>query len=335
MVKPQTGALSALTRVSLIGGLALFAILVWRVGPHLIGGLLLQVGWALPFVFLPYAFVTALEASGWWFAFAHNSCPLRFIELLRLSVAAKAVQLVTPSISQAGDLMKIHLLRLTGMGADVSTASVVAAKTTIAISELLFTGTGLVLALSYVAIEPLLVTTMGIGILMMGLFVAGLLVGQCIGLFRPLIWASRRLSVLTKFIARHEGFLSSTDSMLKGYLRDRRRFCLSCLGYFLGWVAGAIEAWVFLSILGLPHNLLSALVIQVWLVIVTRLTTFVPANLGTHEAGIVVIFAFLGLAPESAMVFALLRRVRQLGWIAAGLSLLAKVPRAQHSRLFG
>jgi hypothetical protein len=87
--------------------------------------------------------------------------------------------------------------------------------------------------------------------------------------------------------------------------------------------------------LELPHDLLSALVVQVWLVIVTRLTAFVPANLGTHEAGIVVIFAFLGLAPESAMVFALLRRVRQIGWIAAGLGLLAKVPRAQHARLFG
>jgi uncharacterized protein (TIRG00374 family) len=334
MVEPQTRPLAALTRVPLIGGLALFAILVWRVGPDLIGGLLLKVGWALPFVFLPHACVTTLEASGWWFTFSQHGCPIRFVDILRFSVAAKAVQLVTPSISQAGELVKIHLLRLTGVRGDISTASVVAAKTMITISELLFIGTGLVVALSYVTIEPLLATSVGIGILMMGLFVAGLLVWQRIGFFRPLIWASRRLSVLKKFMARHEAFLSSTDSILKAYLCDRRRCCLSCLAYFLGWVAGVIEAWVFLSMLELPHDLLSALVVQVWLVIVTRLTAFVPANLGTHEAGIVVIFAFLGLAPESAMVFALLRRVRQIGWIAAGLGLLAKVPRAQHARLF-
>ena len=247
MVKPQTRPLAALTRVPLLGGLALFAILVWRVGPDLIGGLLLQVGRALPLVFLPHAFVTSLEASGWWFAFSQNGCPIRFVEILRFNVAAKAVQLVTPSISQAGELVKIHLLRHTGVGADVSTASVVAAKTTITISELLFIGTGLVVTLSYVTIEPLLVASVGMGILTMGLFVTGLLVWQRIGFFRPLIWAGRRLGVLTKFINRHEGFLSSTDSMLKEYLRDRRRFCLSCLGYFLGWVAGAIEAWVFLN----------------------------------------------------------------------------------------
>jgi len=324
-----------LTRVLLIGGLGLFAILVWRIGPDSIGELLLKVGWAWPLVFLPHALVTALQASGWWFAFSQNGCPIRYLEIVRFSVAAKAIHHVTPSISQAGELVKIHLLRLAGVGADVSTASVVAAKTTIIISEFLFIGIGLVVAHSYITIEPPLATSAGIGILMMVLAVAGVLVWQRIGLFRPIIWISRRLSVLTKFLDRYQGFLSSTDYMLREYLGEGRRFSLSCLGYFLGWVAGAVEAWVFLSILGLPNDPLSALLVQVCLVLVTRLTAFVPANLGTYEAGAVMIFSFLGLAAESAIAFALLHRVRQIVWIAAGLTLLAKIPRAQHSRLLG
>jgi len=324
MVEPQAGPLSALTCVLMIGGLGLFAILVWRVGPNRIGGMLLRVGWALPLVLVPHTLVTVLEALGWWLAFPQQGCPIRFIEILRFTVAAKAIQLVTPSISQAGELVKIHLLRLSGVGADVSIVSVVAAKTTITISELLFIGTGLTVVLSYLAIEPLLATSVGIGILLMGLLVAGVVVWQRIGFFHPLVWVSRRFSVLTKFVDRHEGFLVSTDGMLKEYLRERKRFGLSCLGYFLGWVAGALETWVFLSFLGPPHDLLSALVVQVWLAIVTRLTAFVPANLGTHEAGAVMIFSFLGFAPEEAMAFALLRRVRQIGWSAAGLGLLAK-----------
>ena len=332
-LEPKALSRSILTRVFLIGGLVLFAILVWRIGPDSIGGLLLKVGWTLPLVFLPHALVTALEATGWWFAFPQNVCPIKYLEILRFSVAAKAIQHVTPSISQAGELVKIHLLRLTGVGADVSTASVVAAKTTITISEFLFIGIGLAVALSYITLEPLLVTSVGIGILMMGLAVAGVLVWQRLGLFRPLIWISRRLSVLTRFLDRHEDFLSSTDCMLREYLGEGRRFCLSCLGYFLGWVAGAAEAWVFLSILGLSNDPLFALLVQVWLVLVTRLTAFVPANLGTHEAGAVMIFSFLGLTAESAMAFALLRRVRQIVWIALGLVILAKFPRAQYSRL--
>jgi len=318
---------SILTPVFSIGGLALFAILVWRSGPELIGSLLFKVGWALPLVFLPHALVTALEASGWWFAFPQNGCPIRLIEILRFSVAAKAIQHVTPSISQTGELLKIHLLRLTSVSADVSTASVVAAKTTITLAELVFISIGLAAVLSYITVEPLLVMSLSIGIVVMCFAVAGLLVWQRMGLFRPLVWLSRRLRVLTTFVDRYEDFLFSTDCMLREYLSEGRRFCLSWLGYFLGWLAGALEAWVFLSILGLPNDPLSALVVQAWLVLVTRLTAFVPANLGTHEVGAVMIFSFLGLSAESAMAFALLRRLRQIVWIALGLTVLAKVPR--------
>jgi hypothetical protein len=69
---------------------------------------------------------------------------------------------------------------------------------------------------------------------------------------------------------------------------------------------------VFLSILGLSNDPLFALLVQVWSVFVTRLTAFVPANLGTYEVGAVMIISFLGLTADSAMAFALLRRVRQI-----------------------
>jgi uncharacterized membrane protein YbhN (UPF0104 family) len=70
-------------------------------------------------------------------------------------------------------------------------------------------------------------------------------------------------------------------------------------------------------------------------VIVTRLTAFVPANLGTQEAGAVMIFSFLGFSADSAMAFALLCRIRQIFWVALGLGILAKIPHARQARLFG
>ena len=314
-------------RMLLVVGLGLFAILIWRIGPASIGGLLLKVGWSLPLVFLPHALVTVLEASGWWFAFSRKGCPIKFKQILRFTVSAKAVQLMTPSMAQAGELVKIHLLRHSGVRADVSVASVISAKTTMTIAELLFIGFGLVLALSYVRVEPYVVMSASIGIILMGLFVIGVLAWQRFGLFRSFVWVSQRLHVLARFLDQHQGLLSSTDGMVKEFLRERRRFGLSCGGYFFGWVVGALEAWVFLSLLGLPNDVLSALVIQVWLVIVTRLTAFMPANLGTQEAGALMIFSLLGLAPEPAMAFSVLRRLRQIGWTGAGVGLLAKSSR--------
>jgi uncharacterized protein (TIRG00374 family) len=324
-----------LTRLLLIGGLALFVFLIWRSGPHLIHMFLWKVGWALPLVFLPHGFVTAFEASGWWYAFPGKGCPIKFVEILRFTVAAKAVQHMTPSISQAGELLKIHLLRLTGMSPDIGTVSVIAAKTTVTLAELLFIGIGLAVAFSYIPVEPLLAISASAGVLIMCLAVIALLAWQRTGFFRLLTNAGKRVRILASFLNRYEDFFDSTDRLLQEYIGDGRRFCLSWLGYFSGWTAGTLEAWLFLTILGLPNDPGSALLIQAWLVLVTRLTAFVPANLGTHEAGAVMIFSLLGLGADGAMAFALLRRVRQIGWIALGLAILAKAPRARVSLTIG
>jgi len=328
--RPEAGRVygSYLTRALLMGGLVLFVLLVWRIGPSSIGSLLWRIGWALPFVFLPYVLVIAFETLGWWFAFPSHRHPIGLYDIMRCTVAAKSVQLVMPSISQAGEFAKLDLLRTIGVNSDVGTASVVVAKTTIIIAELLFIGTGLAVSLSYIAVEPSVIASVLVGVAVMGVAVVGLLFWQRIGMFRSLIWVSRRLRVLTAFVDRHEGFLSSTDSLIKEYMDEKKRFGLSCLAFFLGWAAGVAEVWVLLSVLGLPQGTLSALVIQVWSVIVTRLTTFVPGNLGTQEAGMVAIFSLLGLTPESGMAFAILRRIRQVGWIAVGFGLFAKASRA-------
>jgi glycosyltransferase 2 family protein len=326
-LQPRVSYGTHLTRWFLAGGLLLFLALLWRVGLGPIGQLLWKAGWALPLVFVPYALMIVCEALGWCFAFP-SSRSVHFRDLFRLTVATKAVQLLTPSITQAGEFMKVHLLRATGVKMDISAASVVVAKTTITIAELLFIGFGLTFVLGYMTVEPVMAMSVALGIVVMGVGVVAVLIWQRIGLFRPLIWVSRRIGALASFIDRHEALLSSTESIVREHLDERRRFGLSCLWFFLGWAAGIVEAWAFLSLLGLPYDIPSALVIQVWSVIVTRLTTFIPGNLGAQEAGIVMIFSFLGLSPESAMAFALLRRLRQLGWIAAGLGYLAKISRS-------
>jgi glycosyltransferase 2 family protein len=316
-----------LTRWFLAGGLLLFLVLLWRVGPSAIGQLLWKAGWAIPLVFVPYALKIVCEALGWRFAFPSGPKSIRFNDLVRLTVATKAVQLLTPSITQAGEFMKVHLLRTTGIAVDIGAASVVVAKTTITIAEFLFIMLGLTVALGYMTVEPVLTMSVALGIVVMGFGLVGVLIWQRFGMFRPLIWISRRIGALASFVDRHKGLLSSTENIVREYLDERARFGCSLLWFFLGWTAGIVEAWAFLSILGLTSDIVSVGVIQVWSVIVTRLTTFIPGNLGVQEAGIVMIFSFIGLSPDSAMAFAVLRRLRELGWIAAGLGYLARMSR--------
>ncbi|MGD9852430.1 MAG: lysylphosphatidylglycerol synthase domain-containing protein [Nitrospirales bacterium] len=317
---------SRFTTVVFLLGFFLFALLMWQTGINDISRLVWDIGWSIPLIWVPFAFVIVCNACAWWAAFQSPVNPLLFLRLIRISISAQAIQLITPSIAQAGELLKIHLLRSAGVPVDVGIASVVSAKTTIILTELLFIGMGLLILPKFLAIDSSLLSSLTMGLVAISLLLAGLIIWQHTGLFRPVIWLGRRLNMLTALIDRHEGMLSSTDGILKAFLGRHKRFSLSCLGHFLGWAAGAGEAWIFLFLLGLSPDFFSAMLIQVWLMIVNRLTSFVPANLGTQEAGVMAVFAFLGLTPEQALAFALLRRMRQIGWIALGLCLLMDAP---------
>jgi glycosyltransferase 2 family protein len=314
------------TRWFLAGGLLLFALLLWRTRLDHVGELLWQARWAFALVCIPYALVLVCETLGWRFAFPASRL-LSFSELLRLTVAAKAVQFLTPSIIQAGEFMKVHLLLESGVKVDMAAASVVVAKTTMMIAELLFIALGLSVALGYVAVEPAVALSVTLGLIIMALCLIGGLFLQHAGLFRPLVWVSRHIRFLAAFIDRHEGLLSSTERIVQAHLTEKRRFAWSCFWFFMGWAAGIVEVWMFMNILGVPAEVPSALFIQVWSLVVTRLTTFIPGGLGAQEAGSIITFSFLGLSAESAMAFAVLRRLRQLGWIAVSLGCLTKASR--------
>src|SRR5207237_6586830 len=126
-----------------------------------------------------------------------------------------AIQMITPAIAQAEELLRIQLLRSAGVGTDVGTASVVAAKTTIMIAELLFIALGLAVAPTLLTHEPSLSISVGIGSFLMSVSSVGFLLWQRVGPFAPAIWLSRRLKVLTAFLNRHNEMLVRTEAILK------------------------------------------------------------------------------------------------------------------------
>lgn len=305
-----------------LAGVALFSVLIWLVGAAPIGRLLLTVGWSVVLLPLPHVLVTLCETAGWWFAFSRDGCPLAYTTLLRFTVAAKTILSFTPSVSQAGELVKLHLLCRAGVRTDLATASVVTGKTTVAAAELAFIILGFTVSLGYVSIDPAVKMWTVVGVVVLAFALAGVLTWQWLGVFGPLVRLGRRLAVLRGFLDRHEPLLLSTDAILREYLvHHRARFWASGLAYFSIWLVGALETWLIMWMVGLPTHAPVVLFIHTWLVVVGRLTAFIPANLGTQEAGALMAFALVGLPAEGALAFSLLRRVRQLVWIATGLAL--------------
>jgi uncharacterized protein (TIRG00374 family) len=314
---------STIALVLLAGGAILFASLVWRTGPASIAALLMTVKSAAPALLVPYIVATLCEAGGWRFAFPPTNRSVSFADVVRYNMAAKAFQQITPSVSQASELIKIHLLRRDGVSLDESLASVIISKISITLAEVTYAGLGLLITALYMPVMPEAVTrSAGVAaIVASALLVAGIILVRRNGLLRPVLMFVQRSQRFAPWVDKHGHVFSSTDSLLANYLHHcRARFSLSGLSFFLAWATGAAETWLFLHVLGMPVGVFTALLIHVWLMIAIRLTAFVPGNVGTAEAATVMIFSYLHLSSEGALAFALLRRMRQLFAIATGLA---------------
>ena len=92
----------------------------------------------------------------------------------------------------------------------------------------------------------------------------------------------------------------------------------------LGWIIRGFE-WYFLSIsVNLGFSFLTALMLQPLLTTI-RFIPLTPAGLGIYEGSIIVILSFLGISPETTLIFSFLDRIDNLIVDLIGLKELRNV----------
>jgi len=118
-------------------------------------------------------------------------------------------------------------------------------------------------------------------------------------------------------------------SLAEFYLQQPRRLALSIFYHFMAWLLGAVEGWMILWFLGTPVSLVTATVIEAFGTGIRFATFLIPGSLGALEGGYAATFAALGLGGTMGVTFSLVRRLREIVWIAVGLIAFAllRVPR--------
>ena len=297
-------------------GTVLFAALLIRVGPEAVASLLAQLSWYLALIVVfPYSLMTTLDTLGWRFAFQRDAVPFR--SLLAARLAGEAFNMTTPTASVGGEAVKAWFIRPYVPLAE-SLPSVVIAKTTITIAQALYLATGLVVAMTVLPRTSTLLQIMqwllGLEILGVGGFVAVQVFG--------LLGAGGRVLQRLGLLAPTGGaqLMGQMDSALAHFYRDQPgRLVLSVTCHYLGWVLGALEAYLILWALGLPVSLSTAVLIDAFGSGVGFAAFLVPARLGAAEAGQVAVFMALGLGAPAGLTFALAQRVREAAWTGIGL----------------
>jgi hypothetical protein len=102
---------------------------------------------------------------------------------------------------------------------------------------------------------------------------------------------------------------------------------LATVSYFTGWLVEALETALILRLVGGPLNLGLAIAVEVAVSLVRSVGNVAPAGLGVQDAGYALLFEALGLPAPTTAAFVLLKRAKELVWIAVGYALLAAMRR--------
>jgi len=317
--------------IFLLVGLLTFAGLIWHIGPTNILSAIAGLGPLAFFVILLPSFLIYLsDAYGWRLTLRNHAAAVTFGRLLAIRTAGEVVNMTTPTAYVGGEPLKAALLKPYGVPMIEALASVITAKTTMTIAQVLFILIGIGLAFGLVGAPAagnsnaaLLTALVGVGLLLFGiaLFMMAQQIGLFLGLLNVLRWCRVRIPYLE---AREEKLRELDRTILDFYTHDRRAFLLSLGFFFLGWMAEALEVYAILYFIGGPSvDPLAAIAICALSVFIKGGTFFIPGSLGAQEGGNLLVLVAFGYSDVTGLAFALLRRVRELVWIAIGLVCLA------------
>jgi len=304
------------TRLVVVAGVATFLCLLWRFDPARVWRQLVAFGWGFA-VLMPFQILDhMLNAWGWKLAFPPESAGgVGFWDLVRVRVAGDGVNYLTPSANIGGEFVRPGMLR-SSLSDDVKITSVLVAKVTQSVGQAFFviSGVGYLLHAHLFDFDGPQATLGAFGV---GGILLGLVVGVGLLVMEPPAWFARRFPRAVEASAGVRG-------LLKSYLKNHPARLLGSIAMFmLGYAWGAAEVWIIGHFLGLNFGVETAFSIEFLSNLVDSLAFWVPAKLGTQEAGKTAIFAGLGLQPELGFTLGLVRHVREVSWAGLGLFLYA------------
>jgi glycosyltransferase 2 family protein len=311
-------------------GLAVLGLLVWRIGPGNIYDAASRLGpVTLLIILIPSVLMYAIEAYGWKIVLGPSGKTVPFWRLLTIRTAGEVVNMTTPTAYLGGEPLKAYLLKKYNVPITEGAASVVIAKTTMTIAEVCFILTGIVLGFVILGTGSSAAQTITAALVSVGLLVCsigGFVFIQHRGLFASVLSLVKKLGLRIRVLEAQEEHLRSIDRTIRNFYSHHKKTFLASTGVcFVGWLAESLEVFTIIYFLGGSVSFLSAISIGALAAFIKGGSFFIPGSLGAQDAGYMLLLQAFGYSDVTGITFALLRRFRELMWIAIGLFCLATV----------
>jgi putative membrane protein len=300
--------------VALLAGLAVTVTLVTIFGAGAVGRSFIAIGWrGFLLICLIHLALIALMGIAWR-SLVRGA---RLRSFLAARLVREAGSEVLPLSPIGGCVIGARVLMLGAIPGSVAAASTIVDLTLEFFAKLAYTALGLVLLLSLRPGSPIALPLTA-GLAAASLAAVGFVAAQRRGFivfdrFAGTLgrgWADRTARGAAELRqALHRCYQHSTGLWVGFWLH---LFC---------WVAGSVETWLALRLLGSGLPFKTVLVIDSLLYAVRTFAVLVPNAVGVQEGAYVLIGAGFGLTPQIALVVSLIKRARDLaiGLPALGL----------------
>ncbi len=169
---------------------------------------------------------------------------------------------------------------------------------------------------------------LGLTISLTAVIFAGLLTATSGSVCSRMAGAIRRIPVRRwqRWLGDRLHAITAADSHLSSLPAPAtRRFGKTIAWFFLAWCSEAFETYLLLRLLGFPVSVPQAVALEVLVSTLKLLAFFLPSNILVQDSGYAGLLMALGIAGglEATVPFVLLKRAKDVAWIAAGYSILA------------
>ena len=301
--------------LSLIGwllGLALFAFLLLHSEGRPALAMVERLGWGLLLILAFHLLPLHLDVLAWRCLFPKPRP--RAAQLLFIRWLGEGANSLLP-IPHLGEALRARLASLLGQDG-VAAGTAVMVDITIGLLTLLpFTALGLLLlALRHEATSELVIIL--VPLVLCG---AALLLMQRLGLLGRLLTLARRVTG-TRPMSERWSLVPRFDLALQAAYTPRPALLRSCLWRFAGWLVGAGEIWLALTLLGEPADIGDALILESLSQAARTVAFAIPGGLGVQDGVLILLATQIGLGGEIGLGLSLIKRCREL---ALGLPALA------------
>lgn len=312
--------MSKIKTLFLLAGVALFGLVIWETDFQGALSLAGNMGSGFAVILALYFAAFLIDALAWQLTAPTAPVTLTWLyRFYQVRLVGEAFNTITPAASVGGEPVKAILLkRCYGIGYQEGIASLVLSKTLIVFALIIFLAIGFAMMIASQKLAEYATPAL-----------TGLIVFTAAVIIFFVIQRYKLSSVIGAKLAARPAFkpikviLDSIedvdDRLVHFYTEERARFAAASILSFLNWVLGAAEIYYTMKFIGHPISFWDAWIIEAVAQMVRSALFFIPGAIGAQEGAMVLIGTAITGSPTLGLATALIRRLREVIWIAWGL----------------